>query len=201
MKMIAKDAINPIQRKGRRREVFPTLKKNSSLVLFCVCAYSGNSYSEVPDISTVTQLQVTGVTAGQQIFQNNLPISIGASGIWNYEWSSTTAQSGLYPLTGTLFIDGQQAGAAQLASFPYGPAPGPISASQSFNTSFGSFGNLALGPHTASVQVLGSDSSPSVNFLVVVPEPETYAMLLAGLGLVGFMASRRQDKKLRPQSK
>ncbi len=30
----------------------------------------------------------------------------------------------------------------------------------------------------------------------VVPEPETYAMLLAGLGMVGFVARRRQSKLL-----
>jgi hypothetical protein len=29
-----------------------------------------------------------------------------------------------------------------------------------------------------------------------VPEPETYAMLLAGLGLVGFMARRRQAQQV-----
>jgi hypothetical protein len=28
-----------------------------------------------------------------------------------------------------------------------------------------------------------------------VPEPETYAMLLAGLGLIGFTASRRRVSK------
>jgi hypothetical protein len=28
----------------------------------------------------------------------------------------------------------------------------------------------------------------------IVPEPETYAMFLAGLGLVGFMARRKQTK-------
>jgi hypothetical protein len=194
MKMIANDVINPIQGNARLREVFVTVKKSSSLVLFCACAYSGNSYSNVPDISTVTQLQVTGVTAGQQIFQNNLPISIGVSGIWNYEWSAATAHSGLYHLTGTLFIDGLQAGQTeQLASFPYGPAPGTITGSQSFDTLFGSFGNLTLGPHTASVQVAGSDSSPSVNFMVVVPEPETYAMMLTGLGLLGWRLRRSRS--------
>ena len=31
-------------------------------------------------------------------------------------------------------------------------------------------------------------------FLTPVPEPETYAMLLAGLGLLGFMARRRMDQ-------
>ena len=35
----------------------------------------------------------------------------------------------------------------------------------------------------------------NINFdqVAVVPEPETYAMLLAGLGLVGFMARRRKQ--------
>jgi hypothetical protein len=30
-------------------------------------------------------------------------------------------------------------------------------------------------------------------FAAAVPEPETYAMLLAGLGLLGFTARRRQN--------
>ena len=29
--------------------------------------------------------------------------------------------------------------------------------------------------------------------VAAVPEPETYAMLLAGLGLIGFSARRRQS--------
>ena len=32
-------------------------------------------------------------------------------------------------------------------------------------------------------------------YLAPVPEPETYAMLLAGLGLVGFMARRKAQAR------
>jgi hypothetical protein len=31
--------------------------------------------------------------------------------------------------------------------------------------------------------------------IALVPEPETYAMMLAGLGLLGFMARRRKQKE------
>jgi hypothetical protein len=33
-----------------------------------------------------------------------------------------------------------------------------------------------------------------VESITAVPEPETYAMLLAGLGAMGFVARRRQSR-------
>lgn len=40
-----------------------------------------------------------------------------------------------------------------------------------------------------------TSNTTSVYSLAAVPEPETYAMLLAGLGLVGFMARRRKAQR------
>jgi hypothetical protein len=40
------------------------------------------------------------------------------------------------------------------------------------------------------VQAIG-DASKSAAYVNAVPEPETYAMLLAGLGLVGFAVRRK----------
>ena len=42
--------------------------------------------------------------------------------------------------------------------------------------------------------LLQDGSQASISVLTPVPEPETYAMLLAGLGLMGFVARRRQRK-------
>lgn len=43
------------------------------------------------------------------------------------------------------------------------------------------------------VQALPNGSSEKLSAVAVVPEPETYAMLLAGLGLMGAVARRRRS--------
>lgn len=40
----------------------------------------------------------------------------------------------------------------------------------------------------------GASTLDSIGTVTTVPEPETYAMLLAGLGLLGFAAQRRKQK-------
>lgn len=50
---------------------------------------------------------------------------------------------------------------------------------------------------TLVLTVIGNAITPSASYsgdinVAAVPEPETYGMLLAGLGIVGFLASRRK---------
>ncbi|WP_428827804.1 PEP-CTERM sorting domain-containing protein [Azonexus sp. IMCC34842] len=41
---------------------------------------------------------------------------------------------------------------------------------------------------------IGSDNTLHIGAVAAVPEPESYAMLLAGLGMIGLMARRRQNR-------
>ena len=64
------------------------------------------------------------------------------------------------------------------------------SGAQSLLTNLGSYGGPSLYSYTLYT------SSTKQDFLVAapVPEPETYAMMLAGLGLLGVVARRRKQK-------
>jgi probable HAF family extracellular repeat protein len=46
-------------------------------------------------------------------------------------------------------------------------------------------------------QAAGINNNGQVIAMGVIPEPETYALMLAGLGLVGFMARRKKMENLK----
>lgn len=47
------------------------------------------------------------------------------------------------------------------------------------------------GSYALSISEVDQDPLPPVNS--TIPEPETYGMLITGLGLIGFMARRRKQ--------
>jgi hypothetical protein len=55
---------------------------------------------------------------------------------------------------------------------------------------------MALSTVGAGDRAITSFSSSSLISCSFIPEPETYAMLLAGLGMMGFVARRRKQKPL-----
>jgi hypothetical protein len=60
-------------------------------------------------------------------------------------------------------------------------------------------GSISIGPNTSiAIEVTGTRTALGSTFngqlvLTPVPEPETYAMMLAGLAAMGFLASRRRN--------
>lgn len=58
---------------------------------------------------------------------------------------------------------------------------------------FSSFADGQLALHVQGIDLPGFSGTNSAWYISPVPEPETYAMLLAGLGLLGFVVRRRKD--------
>jgi hypothetical protein len=74
--------------------------------------------------------------------------------------------------------------------------PGSASFTQILRTSYGNFGH-------SEVYLAGSTgefSGSAMSFAPAIPEPEEYALMLAGLGLVGAVVRRRKAKQGTPAS-
>lgn len=78
-------------------------------------------------------------------------------------------------------LDAEQAAAAQAAGFSGDYGDNRIGL-------FASLSNATGGPETFFVANAGGGVTPPI------PEPETYALMLAGLGVVGFVARRRRRR-------
>ena len=78
---------------------------------------------------------------------------------------------------------------------PNGVNPGEwVTLAVGFSGSFQDLlGDINSGDLRIGIHVQGFANGQSEAFTTQVPEPETYAMLLAGLGLMGFVARRRRS--------
>ena len=125
----------------------------------------------------------------------------GAQAKFGFSGSTTTvSKTGTVLATGTLIngsVENSNTGGTSghaVASLLTGAANGFFTSPMSFYSSAQtSFSNTASEMTTIAGGFQIRQGGGSVNFASAVPEPETYALLLAGLATVGFVAKRRQS--------
>ena len=107
----------------------------------------------------------------------------------NYLSSVTNATtSGAFQLAVWEIVNEASGGSYSLGAGNFKATSGTATAVSTANTWLG---NLS-GPITMTANVWASDSHQDLAVFAPVPEPETYAMMLSGLGLMGFVARRRK---------
>jgi hypothetical protein len=88
-------------------------------------------------------------------------------------------------------------GATMLGSFTGSAVLSPANGDQSVGRYFNAF--AGVGEQITRVTFASTQNAFETDnhaYIAAIPEPETYAMLLAGLGLMGFVARRRKKTGL-----
>lgn len=119
-------------------------------------------------------------------FGESTPTALSASTVTNLETSSYYTYSSSYETASFSLL----AGVAQsFVAYVYAPTDVSISDFNLYAYTHPDY-DLVITPHS---QVEVDKTWVSSSILAPIPEPETYAMMLVGLGLVGFMARRRKQ--------
>ncbi len=146
-----------------------------------VRSISSLGLSQASDLRIVFNAVEPGNTSANSINLDDLVLNIySPGGSLLFTSGSFAAQSFANTFTGT----GQ-------AGFVFGLDTTQAAQAQAQAFSGGSFGNNLIGLSATASMATGG---PETFFVTAVPEPETYLMMLSGLGLLGFIARRRARK-------
>ena len=164
----------------------PTGGAPTSFVAYCIDLFQTFSFNSTFNVTPVSALSLFGATTTMAL--DRLYTQRFAAADTNIEsaafqlavWEIIQESSGSYSLTGGAFR----------ASATPSSNTNDLAAITMGNTWLGGLGSGASGGYT--LTALTSGTRQDQMMATPIPEPETYMMLLAGLGLMGFVARRRQ---------
>ena len=163
-----------------------TTGSGSDFVTFCVEHNEFLSFGTTYKVASITTGAIMGGVSGG----NPDPISNATA--WLYK-SFRAGTLGGYAYVGTNAVRTASADALQDAIWFLEGEIGAVSGQAlTWKNLAIANGTSLYGVRVMNVQTLSGGTAQDQ--LVMIPEPETYAMLLAGLGLMGFVARRRQRK-------
>lgn len=157
---------------------------------------TGHQQDAFVDMTAVT-LKVVGEVGEANGTAVNVSFSGIADAIFDYNTASSSGFLGLSVARGNTVVgeylwDVQQSG-SQNVDFSFTAAVGEELTFSSYILNNIALPGTSFAPSAASFTLAESATSFNGRFTVAaVPEPETYAMLLAGLGLLGFVQRRRK---------
>jgi len=158
-------------------------------IIVAASAFAFNAQATTTDWGTHDPLEVaaviTPIGAFEDFFLFNLPVDVSL-----FSTAVSNNLTNVLGLTGGNVALYKEAGAVDVAmgSFAFTDATGSISHP---------FGSLASGDYYYLVSGTGTGTAGGfytvTSTVTPVPEPETYALMLAGIGAMGFVARRRRQ--------
>lgn len=211
-------AINAIKQDvGLGRGMFSCLK-NTSVALIVLGIYSTHTYAEgtFSIDPRIDNLMTIGFREGQVFTvpspDSTVAITPGVSGNLSYTWTNTTGKLEFLDVrahfqSNTEFATGDLI-SVPLPSDPVGGPEISHTGTATFNQTFAPPLSFGVGTHSIGVTIIMQPTAtPNESFAIqpvfsfavqVVPEPETYAMFLAGLGLIGWRMRRSKKYQTTP---
>lgn len=162
-----------------------------SIALAAALCFAGGAQAATYNLGSIN-------TSGSSVVVD-LPASGSFSDLFNFTLGSGSGSE----IAGTSFFFGTSLAEAPLINFQLDGGPLKIAPTEvdldNGNVGFGyTFNGLTLGAHTLTIS--GDDASNlGTNYsltIAAVPEPNEYAMLLAGLGLMTMVARRRRAPRI-----